>query len=613
MKLKSNCQACGRELKLLSELSCGKGFMRSYACGHTFFEPDIPESLAGGSEFGFTQEDFTSITGTKKAFVYQQEGIEFIFKTNFNCLIADPMGLGKTIQALLAAKLAKKVDGTPRFKAILVLVKSATTYQWFEESREWFSSELWSCFRINGTKAFIPPGFQVYVLSMDTLSRFMKAKNGGLNALQNLGIDLVIVDECHSFKNPDSARSQALVAFLQGISNTEIQREITLTCNVCKPKATPQALQPLCGPETFNGTWTETAAIKLNLRQSVKTISYRHESKCPKCSARIVVYQDRLTLEDVDRNKGLIMLSGTPIKNRAEEYFVPLNLLRPDIFTNLANFQRRWLDKDEQTGKYNRIKPYMLEEFRKVTANFIIRREKNEVLSLPPFRRTFESIFIEDDAIKATYNQALHDLDKLTQNADKLNFFDVQESLMTLRRITGIAKIPFAVEYIDTFLDTTENEKIAIGIHHEAVRDGIYHALKTRGIQVLKLSGEDSAEQKNRIVKEFTNNPNCRVLIVNMIAGGVGLNLQCCNNVLVLERQWNAADEEQFECRFNRQGQTLPVLAEYMLAAGTIDTYFAALVEKKRQICGETLDGWDFTQDPNALRDLIEKTLSSKL
>ena len=195
-KLKSNCPTCNSVLRLKSEFPCGEGYMRSYACGHTFFESTAPDS---DSDFGFVSDDFVSVSATKAAFDYQREGIEFIFRSNFNCLIADPMGLGKTIQALLAAKLAKDANGEPRFKSILVLVKSATTYQWFEEQREWFSSELWSAFRISGTKGFIPPGFRIYILSMDTLSRFMSKKNGEMKALKDLNIDLVIVDECHSF------------------------------------------------------------------------------------------------------------------------------------------------------------------------------------------------------------------------------------------------------------------------------------------------------------------------------------------------------------------------------------------------------------------------------
>ena len=50
-----------------------------------------------------------------------------------------------------------------------------------------------------------------------------------------------------------------------------------------------------------------------------------------------------------------------------------------------------------------------------------------------------------------------------------------------------------------------------------------------------------------------------------------------------------------------------------MIAKGTIDEYFSNLVEPKRQICGETLDGWDFASDRNALRDLVEETVSHRL
>jgi SNF2 family DNA or RNA helicase len=266
----------------------------------------------------------------------------------------------------------------------------------------------------------------------------------------------------------------------------------------------------------------------------------------------------------------------------------------------------------DEKGKYSRIASWRLEQFREMTKSFIIRRDKS-VLALPPFRRAFETIYIENEKIKLAYNKALENLRVTAESHSNLSYFDVQENLMTLRRITGMGKVPFAVEYIDTFLDTEEDEKIAIGIHHESVRDALYYELTNRGFQVLKYSGEDTPEQKNRIQHQFQDPHGPRVLIVNMIAGGVGLNLQACNNTLILERQWNAADEEQFEGRFWRQGQTRPVLAEYMLAKGTIDTYFAAMVENKRQVCGEALDGWQFTNDSDAIRELIEKTLASKL
>lgn len=382
MKLQSNCSICGKPLTLASECKMGEGWFRSYKCGHAFFETQAAPAPPEGN---LADRNYKACFNGKRAFPFQEEGIEFIFRSNFNCLVADPMGLGKTIQVLIAAREAKLADGTPRFKTILAVVKSATTWQWLSEGKEWYDPAILSIFMIQGTKGFIPPGFRLYILSMDTLSRFMKTPTG-LAVLKSLGVDLVIVDECHSFKNPESARSQALVAFLQDIGKTEIEREITLVCNLCRTGgdiAEPLALAKF-DPEKFAGVWTETAKIKYDIRTNRSgTLSYRHVSQCPKCSSRVSVYQDRLVLDERERNKGLVMLSGTPIKNRAEEYFVPLNLLRPDIFTNLASFRRNWLIQDDK-GKWSRIAPWKLEQFKELTKDFIIRREKNEVLSLPP-------------------------------------------------------------------------------------------------------------------------------------------------------------------------------------------------------------------------------------
>lgn len=585
MRLLTPCPACEKPLELKSSVSIGTEFLNTYKCGHTFVEESQGEASRLGGKESLTLE---SLDGKKKAFDFQADGIQFVIDSGFNCLIADPMGLGKTIQSLLAAR-------NGGFKKILVLCKASCTYQWFEESKEWYSHDMWSAWIIKGTKDFIPPGFQCYIMSMDTMSRIVNKKEK-FHELKNLGFDLLIVDECHSFKNPDSSRSQALVAFLSDISHTEIDRMIRFNCPMCRE------------------TWTDTAKVKINLRGNTSSARLSHHSICPQCQAYCISGAQKDVVDERERPKlGLILLSGTPIKNRADEYFIPLNLLAPQRYTSLTQFRRYYLKQDPYNGKWNRFDNYMYEQFQKETSKFIIRREKNGVLSLPPFRRTFETVYIDDPAVKIAYNKELANLAAAAGAKANLSFYDIQENLMTLRRIIGVAKCSFAIEYVDTFLDTTEDEKIAIGVHHEAVRDRLFYELQERGFNPLKLSGEDSAERKNTIVKQFTNDPQKRVLIVNMVAGGVGLNLQVCNNILVLERQWNAADEEQFEGRFNRQGQSRPVLAEYMITKGTIDEYFSNLVESKRQICGETLGDWGFTSDPNALRDLVDATVAHRL
>ncbi|HEY6020421.1 MAG TPA: hypothetical protein VIY48_11075, partial [Candidatus Paceibacterota bacterium] len=77
--------------------------------------------------------------------------------------------------------------------------------------------------------------------------------------------------------------------------------------------------------------------------------------------------------------------------------------------------------------------------------------------------------------------------------------------------------------------------------------------------------------------------------------------LQCCANLVMVERQWNPANEEQAEARFPRPGQKADkIIALYLVAVGTIDELLARLVEKKRALCNEVIDGkkhvrWDET------------------
>ena len=478
---------------------------------------------------------FRSLSNRFEAYEFQKEGVQFIKATNYKCLIGDKMGLGKTVQALLALANDPNGDKLPT----LYIVRSSTSWQWLLMHKEWMSSNPLGVYMIRGSKAFIPSGFSAYVVSMDTLGKLVTWEtdrtgqiiegSAKLNRwIEEIGFKSVVVDECHSFKNVEARRSQALEIFLQ-----------------------------LTG------------------------IKYE------------------------------IYLSGTAIKNRADEYYFTLHRLFPDLFPNRDTFRAQWCEKDEK-GKYSRIKPWRLEAFRARIAMRVLRREKG--IDLPPFRRTTTVVSIENPKFKEQYNRALDDLQEVYQSKSKISFNDVRDNLMVLRQIVGNAKVDDAVDYVDEFIDENEDDKIVVGVHHHSVRDILYAKLIARGHAPLKLSGEDSAESKNYIVQKFKEKTN-RILIISILAGGTGIDgLQCCANVLFLERQWNCADEEQFEFRFNRDGQKNPVTCDYMIAHGTVDDYFTKNVERTRRIFGETVgNNWRIEDDEQSIEDLVQETLRNRL
>lgn len=516
MKLKANCAECGQEKILVHEYRndlydyrknayTHTRVYKTYRCGHCEIEHIDLEKA----------KNFKSLDGKKEAYAFQKEGVEFLQQANYNGLLGDAMGLGKTIQALLAMR-------TARLFPCLIIVRSATTVQWIHEAHEWFSDNPLALFPILTTKGFIPLGFQSYIISMDMLG-----KKGMAEKLKLLGIKMVCVDECHSFKDESSARTIAL--------------------------------------------------LKL-----IKENSIKHK----------------------------IFLSGTPIKNRASEYFVTLNMLAPEYFPHMASFKRNWLEANEK-GVYTRLNRYRIENFKNVISKWVLRREKRDVLTnLPPFQRNKQYIEIRDESLRNSYNQQLGLFESLMASNSNMGSFAILGELAKLRRVTGTAKIPDSIEYCKDFIESTEDDKLAIGIHHEGVRDALFYALTE--FQPLKLSGEDSPIRKNQIIEEFKK-PHRRVLVINTLAGGVGLNIQHCWNFLVHERQWSAADEEQFEGRFWRDGQKMPVWGNYLIAKGTIDQFFDELVEEKRKIFGETIGGWDLSGDSDSLRQLVDRTISSRI
>ena len=218
----------------------------------------------------------------------------------------------------------------------------------------------------------------------------------------------------------------------------------------------------------------------------------------------------------------------------------------------------------------------------------MLRREKEDVFTdLPQLNRIFTVITIEDQRLKDAYNKVLDRLEAEMVSNPNYSFFSSIGELNILRQICGMAKVGWTTDYAETMLMDSDKAKLAIGIHHHSVRDNLSYALSQFG--VMKLSGEDSAEKKDYIMRTFETGPE-RILIANMLAGGVGMDFHYVDNVLILERQWSAADEEQFEFRFYNPDKAIKnrsTNVEYIIAKGTIDEWFYDMVEEKRLFLGK--------------------------
>jgi hypothetical protein len=270
-------------------------------------------------------------------------------------------------------------------------------------------------------------------------------------------------------------------------------------------------------------------------------------------------------------------------------------------------------------------------QFHERTKNFIIRRERAEVLpDLPKIQRSFsfhelgsivEKAYIQEfKQFRDEYNRkgwvgGFSESDTYGNDAPPESTI---ARLSRLRHLTGWAKIDPCVEFAIEFLGSTDR-KLTIFTHHNDVADTLVEKLNMvlKGLElepVLHLTARLNAEQRYDMVAKFTNSPKSRILVASTLASGEGLNLQVCSDCILLERQWNPANEEQAEGRFPRPGsQASSIAATYFTAVGTVDEFFAEIVERKREIVHNTLskDGKATPWDQSSIMKELAETLAA--
>lgn len=318
----------------------------------------------------------------------------------------------------------------------------------------------------------------------------------------------------------------------------------------------------------------------------------------------------------------VVGLSGTPIKNRPSEYFTILNLLHPEKFPSYFSFQRRYLDY-YYTGYGTKDRGLRNpKDFKKQTGDFIIRRLRADVMpDLPKVSRNMFYVDLEKSAAKE-YEKESREFNRFYEQAERDGTENNNETvtnllarLAKLRHICGRSKSVDCFEHVTEFLMTTDR-KLAVFVHHQDVGAALVSRLNTWCEKMkldppLSITGGMQLDKRHEIVEKFKEKDKHRILIASTLASGEGLNLQyqCCDCV-ILERQWNPANEEQVEARFTRPDSVNMgghVSSTYMLAGGTIDEWLTELIEKKRAMFQSVMDNKESNwQEASLQSELIQ-------
>lgn len=470
----------------------------------------------------------------RRPFDYQLVGMAFARLRGFRALIADDMGVGKTMQAIgIMAML-------PQARPVVVVCPKNVQNNWQREiamALPEFRKDnltLRDCERTarcsknvvvlkgGADVAKVKPGEpNVYIVTWSSLHTYVEP-------FMRAGVKLLIGDEADAAKTAPGYQKGRTAASLIKLADTT--RYVILLTGTPAPNGRPEELWPLLRALS-RGTWGTLRSFENRYMKTSPFDALNNDLQCFM----------------IRRTKNQVLGHLLPEKERI---FLPVRLTPQgqahydSVQSNFANHLRK-KQQDLLTAEYNQMGVDPLDASEEIKRRVNIRVEK---------------------ALRAEKLQLTNEL----------------------ARVVGRLKVPAAVDAIQDFVN--QKRPLVVFLDNKDVREAIKDALDRRGIRYAEVSGEQTtAEAKQKQVNLF-NDGKVPVLIATR-AGRAGMNLQERSaDMLFVQRWWVPGWEMQAEDRIYRYGQTKPVRIHFLEAQGTVDHVINETQDVKRQRIQEMLE-----------------------
>jgi len=313
-----------------------------------------------------------------------------------------------------------------------------------------------------------------------------------------------------------------------------------------------------------------------------------------------------------------LVLTGTPVENSLNDLWSQFSFLNPGLLGNNSYFREEFvlpIEKNNDSRKQLKL--------HKLIEPFILRRTKAEVAKeLPELTETVRYCEMSEEHRKfyearksQIRNMILQQVEK--QGMDKSRFF-ILSSLMKLRLM---ANHPYMVdpEYDQDsgkFIEVRENigklmaEGHKVLIFSQFVKHlNIYRKyFEKEGLPYNMLTGQVTGKDRERLINDFQNDPDKRLFLISLKAGGLGLNLTGADYVFMLDPWWNPAVEKQAINRAHRIGQDKRVFVYKFITRETIEEKILLLQQRKSSLASLFIDKNNPLKNlgVDEIRDLME-------
>lgn len=291
-----------------------------------------------------------------------------------------------------------------------------------------------------------------------------------------------------------------------------------------------------------------------------------------------------------------IAMTGTPVENRLTELWSIFDFINRGYLGTLRDFQKSYaipIEKFKETSRVNKL--------RMSVSPFVLRRlktDRNVITDLPEKMVLNDYCYLsKPQAVlyEKTLNEMMEKISGFTGVNRRGNIFKLITALKQIcnhpyqflkagemeKELSG--KMEKCVSIIQNILDN--NEKSLIFTQYKEMGDILCKILNDEcGIEPLFFHGSLNVNQREKYIEEFQNNPETKIMVLSLKAGGTGLNLTSATNVIHYDLWWNPAVEDQATDRTYRIGQEKNVMVHRLITLGTFEEKIDEMLQSKKEL-----------------------------
>ena len=313
----------------------------------------------------------------------------------------------------------------------------------------------------------------------------------------------------------------------------------------------------------------------------------------------------------VIRARHVYALTGSPTPNHAGELYTHLRALAPELIRintgqpmDEYTFLRRYTHGVEAPEGWRVMGNKNAMELRARIKPFIKRITKRQAFGAKGWVEPLVATYPLPDSVlpKGFRPSATPKLNGLSRAHEAGAINDDEFMLLVrsgnqmgefarLRHEVGLAKVEGVVQLVENDLAARHDEKIVVFAWHLDVIDGIANQLSKRGRRPEVITGSTPQAERTKSIDRFQTQPACRVIVIQMAAGGHVITLTASHNVIIVEPDPVPENNRQPISRCDRFGQTERVLARLISIPGTIDDRIAEICARKIRDISFLIDG----------------------